>query len=94
MPDDGEAVTLRVLERVGAVAAEAWDACAGPDDPFVGHAFLDALEDSQSAGPETGWRPQHLVLEGRDGALLGAVPLYLKSRSKASAQAQSKTYSP
>ena len=81
MPDDGEVVTLRILGGIGEVAPEAWDACAGPDDPFVGHAFLSALEESGSASPEHGWQPQHLTLEGPDGALLGAVPLYLKSHS-------------
>ena len=81
MPDDGEVATLRILGGIGEAAPEAWDACAGPDDPFVGHAFLSALEESGSASAEQGWRPQHLALEGPDGVLLGAVPLYLKSHS-------------
>ncbi len=81
MPDDGDAISLRVLGGVRDISAEAWDACAGPDDPFVGHAFLSALEDSGSVSAQTGWRPQHLALEAPDGALRGAVPLYLKSHS-------------
>ncbi len=81
MPDDGEAITLRVLGGVGEVSEEAWNACAGADNPFVGHAFLSALENSGSVTAKTGWRPQHLALDGPDGALLGAVPLYLKSHS-------------
>lgn len=81
MPDDGEAVTLRVLDGVGMVDPVAWDACAGPGDPFVSHAFLNALETSGSACTEQGWRPQHLALEAGDGTLMGVVPLYLKSHS-------------
>ena len=89
MPDGGEAITVRVLESIGEVPAAAWDACAGTANPFVSHAFLRVLEDSGSARPETGWRPQHLVIEdpegglagGLNGGLLGAAPLYLKGHS-------------
>lgn len=45
------------------------------------HAFLQALEESGSATGETGWQPQHLILEHASGQILGAVPLYLKSHS-------------
>ncbi|NWG23975.1 MAG: N-acetyltransferase [Pseudorhodoplanes sp.] len=53
-----------------------------PFNPFVSHGFLSALEDSKSAIARTGWAPQHLLLEADDGALLGAVPCYLKSHSQ------------
>ena len=81
MPDGAEPVTVNLLGAVDEVSAEAWDACAGPGNPFVSHAFLSALERSGSAVPEQGWQPQHLVVPDRDGGLLGAVPLYLKSHS-------------
>ena len=81
MPDGGEAVTLRVLGGVGEVAAGEWDSCAGADNPFVGHAFLQCLEDSGAVAAESGWLPSHLVVEGDDGALMGAVPCYLKNHS-------------
>ena len=38
-------LTVRVAPSVGALPAEDWDALAGPDNPFVSHAFLTALED-------------------------------------------------
>ncbi len=72
---------IRVVERLKDVPAAAWDACAGSDNPFVAHAFLEALETSRSATARTGWLPQHLVLEDQRGRLLGAVPMYLKSHS-------------
>ena len=81
MPDGGEALTVRVVPRLKDVASEGWDACAGPENPFVSHAFLSALEESGSATREAGWLPQHLVLEGPGGRVLGAAPMYLKSHS-------------
>ena len=81
MPDGGEAIAVRVLPGIAEVSAAAWDACAGADNPFVSHAFLSALEDSGSATAETGWQPRHLAIFDRDGCLLGAAPLYLKSHS-------------
>jgi hypothetical protein len=80
MPDGSEAIAVRVVSRIGELPAAEWDLCAGPN-PFVSHAFLSALEDSGSATRETGWLPQHLVVAGRDGRLMGATPLYLKSHS-------------
>ncbi len=79
MPDGSEAVAVRVLDGIGQVTAEAWDACAGAT--LSSHAFLSALEDSGSATAETGWMPQHLVVENEDGRILAAAPLYLKSHS-------------
>lgn len=81
MPDTADTVTVRVLASIHEVCAADWDACAGIDDPFIGHAFLAALEDSGSVAPETGWLPRHLVLHDAGGRLLAAMPLYLKSHS-------------
>src|SRR5260221_14166121 len=72
---------LRLVERIDEVPAEAWDRCAGGDNPFLNHAFLKALETSGSATARTGWLPQHLVAEDEEGRVLGAVPMYLKSHS-------------
>ena len=41
------------------------DACAGTDNPFIGHAFLAALEYSGSVCAKTGWLPHHLALRRR-----------------------------
>jgi hypothetical protein len=51
-------------------------------NPFISHAFLEALETSSSATARTGWQPQHLVAEGEDGTVVGVVPCYLKSHSR------------
>src|SRR5205809_4491410 len=81
---------IRVLPAIADVPAAAWDACANPDaksqdrpyNPFISHAFLSALEASGSAAARAGWQPQHLVAETDEGAILGAVPAYLKSHSR------------
>ncbi|WP_412033251.1 GNAT family N-acetyltransferase [Nitratireductor aquimarinus] len=70
--------------------ASDWEALAGagpqaagaPYNPFVSHAFLSSLEESGCAVRESGWLGQHLFLRSEDGALLGAVPCYLKSHSQ------------
>tara|TARA_R110002096_G_scaffold26689_12_gene82231 strand:- start:49 stop:1212 length:1164 start_codon:yes stop_codon:yes gene_type:complete len=83
MPDGNETpVTLKIISQMAEVDAAAWDACAGPENPFVSHAFLSALEDSGSAVQSEGWGPQHLTLEDESGRLIGAVPVYLKTHSQ------------
>ncbi|HXP77297.1 MAG TPA: GNAT family N-acetyltransferase [Stellaceae bacterium] len=82
MPDGGGPARVRIVESLAEVPAAAWDACAGSDNPFLSHAFLEALEASGSATAKTGWLPQHVLVEDADGRLLAAVPLYLKSHSR------------
>jgi predicted N-acyltransferase len=81
MPDDGDAIAVKVLARIAEAAPDRWDECAGPGNPFLSHAFLSALEESGSVGAETGWLPQHLIVEDAAGRIVGAAPLYLKSHS-------------
>ncbi|MPT22724.1 MAG: N-acetyltransferase [Starkeya sp.] len=87
-----ETFRLRVESDIRALPADAWDVCATVStscteskaslNPFVSHAFLSALEESGSVGASAGWLPQHLVLEGEDGEVLGVCPAYLKSHSQ------------
>ncbi len=81
MPDGREPMQIRTVESIAAIPAAAWDACAGDDNPFVGHAFLKALEESRSVGARTGWMPRHVVVEDGAGALLAAAPMYVKGHS-------------
>lgn len=81
MPDGREPATIRVVPRIADVPAEAWDRLTDGRDPFVSHAFLSALEDSGSAVAETGWLPQHLVVDDGAGGIAAAAPLYLKNHS-------------
>jgi predicted N-acyltransferase len=74
-------VMARIAHRIADVGETLWDACAGTEDPFTSYAFLQALEESGCAVPETGWAPHHLVIEAPDQGVTGAVPMYLKNHS-------------
>lgn len=77
---DGTTVELRTVGGIREIPPAEWDSLAPPGNPFLAHAFLEALEASGSATAKTGWQPCHLVL--REGnRLVGAVPLYAKSHS-------------
>jgi len=82
---DGSTPEVRVLGDGAEVPAAAWDALTAhePDlaSPFVRHAFLDALEQSGSAGPRAGWAPRHLTL-WRGERLVAAAVAYLKDGSE------------
>lgn len=79
---DPPAPTISLGTGVAAVDAAAWDAMAGDANPFVSHDFLSLLEESGSVGPGTGWQAAPILIEDEGGALVGAVPAYLKSHSQ------------
>ena len=81
MPDGSTSLTLTLHRAIAEIGAADWDACAGGANPFVSHAFLSALEDSGSAGPRTGWLPQHASLQDPGGRVLAVAPMYAKSHS-------------
>ncbi len=73
-------LSLTILPAIEAVSASQWDALAAPGQPFMRHAFLQALEQSGSVSAATGWQPSHLcVWQGQQ--LVGALPLYRKYHS-------------
>jgi predicted N-acyltransferase len=75
-------LTARIVDRIARIDAAEWDACAGDANPFVSHAFLDALEVSGSVGRGSGWLPQHILLTDEAGQLHAAAPLYVKGHSQ------------
>src|SRR5579884_4463685 len=77
----GPEITIRVHAAIAEIPAAEWDACAGETNPTVSHVFLNALEESGSAAPRTGWTPQHLSLADSAGRIVGVVPLYAKTHS-------------
>lgn len=63
------------------VPKDQWDAFAQPlKTPFFEWDWLNNMETSGSATGKAGWLPQHLTV-WRDGQLIAAAPLYLKSHS-------------
>ncbi len=79
-PDDR--IIAQIAEGVAALHPREWDALNPEGNPFVGHAFLSALEESGSVGPGTGWSPAPITIRDEAGALAGALPSYLKSHSQ------------
>ena len=77
-----DAISARIADGVSSIAADDWDACAGPGNPFVSHAFLSALEASGSVGGRSGWQPLPIVIDGPDGHPAAIAPAYAKSHSQ------------
>ena len=71
---------LRHLDAITEIDAADWDRLRPAGNPFVGHDFLRAMEESGSAVSETGWQPLHAVLHD-GGRAVAAAPLYAKSHS-------------
>ena len=82
--------SVRVISALAEIDRADWDACANPHgaayNPFVSWDFLQALEEAECVSAETGWLPQHLVLDGSGGKdcdnVAGVMPCYLKSHSQ------------
>ena len=82
---DDTTLRLSIATCLSEVDRVAWDAVANPPgeryDPFLSWDFLEAMESSGAATPETGWTPMHLLAEHPDGRLCAAMPLYAKTHS-------------
>jgi predicted N-acyltransferase len=75
-------ILARLGRGVASFEASDWDRCAGAGDPFLSHAFLSALEESDSATARTGWQPVPIAIDGEDGLPAAVMPAYLKSHSQ------------
>jgi len=81
MADRESETVAKIAAGVAGLNAHVWDRLAG-SDPFVSHAFLSALEGSNSVGPGTGWTPAPILIEDEAAHLLAAAPAYLKTHSQ------------
>jgi predicted N-acyltransferase len=82
---------IRVVSDLGEIDAAEWDSLVARSTqptPFLKHAFLHALHETDCAAPESGWSPQYLTLwratgngDGSNDVLVGAAPLYVKGHS-------------
>ncbi|MFN3211647.1 MAG: GNAT family N-acetyltransferase [Henriciella sp.] len=76
----------RIISGLDEVAPETWNRLANPPslpfDPFLTWEFLEAMESSGAAQPETGWSPCHILVEGPGEDVLAAMPLYAKTHSQ------------
>lgn len=82
--DDWDACANPVCGGIATSSKIAEDSSGGPIstyNPFVSHAFFNALESSGSASTRAGWGPRHLIARV-GGKVAGIVPCYLKSHSQ------------
>jgi len=73
----------QVHESIQSIEKTQWNTLLGTQSeptPFMRHEYLNALETSLSATPETGWSSRFVALWDHD-TLLAACPLYLKTHS-------------
>ncbi|MEL6724525.1 MAG: GNAT family N-acetyltransferase [Pseudomonadota bacterium] len=83
---DDTVFKARIISGLNEVAPDVWNRVANPTglphDPFLTWEFLEALESSGAARPETGWSPCHVLVEGPGDEVLAAMPLYAKTHSQ------------
>jgi len=78
--------SLSIVDTLRGIDAAEWDALLGADaaaqarQPFLKHAFLDALIETGCASGRTGWQPRFLLVR-HGGVLAGAMPLFVKTHS-------------
>ena len=74
--------TATFVTQISQVNKEQWQAVFNDDYPFYQYPFLLALEQSKVVSADTGWQPQHLLIEDRlSNDLVAALPLYIKTHS-------------
>ncbi|HQT21171.1 MAG TPA: GNAT family N-acetyltransferase [Polynucleobacter sp.] len=77
-----EAYQARIIHSISEVPEASWNALLPNDaNPFLKHAFLEALEATDCIGGNTGWQAAHLIIEDGEGSVVGAMPMYLKQHS-------------
>ena len=73
-------VEARIHRALSEIPASEWDALHDGRNPFIAHAFLAGLEQTDCLRADWGWTPQHLSLWDGE-VLVAAAPAYLKDNS-------------
>ncbi|HWK87048.1 MAG TPA: GNAT family N-acetyltransferase [Xanthobacteraceae bacterium] len=85
-PDSSSATAPKRVTRAKTAAKTAADiesaSQSSPYNPLISHDFLASLEESGCATIRTGWLGRHLLVEDETGAVLAAMPAYLKNHSR------------
>ncbi len=74
-------LTIEIASDLSGVERQAWDALVGGSSPFVEWAWLRALEETGCIDADRGWLARHVLARDDDGALVGAMPMYIKGNS-------------
>ena len=68
---------IKIHPSISDIPEDAWDSLIDDNNPFLRHAFLDAMERHDCVGPRFGWLPHHIAIF-EDEQLVAAMPLYEK----------------
>ncbi len=74
-------ISIRTASAASDIAPAAWARLCPPGHPFLNADFLTIIERHGAAAPASGWTPRHLVASDPQGAILGLLPLYVKTHS-------------
>ena len=64
-----------------AIPAADWARLTPPRHPFLNADFFTTLERHETAGPASGWQPQHLLVRDAAGQIVGLAPSFIKNHS-------------
>lgn len=78
-------LSIGIVHNISSIGETEWDAClldtpGGDDHPFLRHRYLDLLERSGAIDGQV-WQARYLTVRNGAGALVAAVPLFLKTGS-------------
>ena len=68
------------VNSISKIPKETWENIVDIDNPFFAYDFLLSLEKSGCTNLDTGWVPNHLIVE-RKGAIIAIIPNYIKYHS-------------
>ncbi len=71
---------IRVFDKISEIGEIHWQKLTSENFLFANFQYLNALEQSQSVGPRTGWEPHYITCWMHD-ELVGAIVTYLKNNS-------------
>lgn len=71
---------IRFVNKINEISVAQWQMLRPYSSPFLSYEFLSALEEYACVGEDTGWLPQHLLVE-RNSQLVAFMPLYIKFNS-------------
>lgn len=71
---------FKFITSIDQVKQKDWNSLLQNDYPFLKYEYLHALESSGCVCAQTGWLPQHLIVE-LNGSLVAIMPMYIKTHS-------------
>jgi predicted N-acyltransferase len=74
-------ISISTVPSASAIPRQAWDRLCPAGHPFLNADFLTIIEQHGAAARAWGWAARHLVASDASGAVVGILPLYLKTHS-------------